>query len=172
MACFHGSNWKRHAHTFCVCLSGNTYEYMCHKWLILTFGRKFKKQVHPPKVGSDQRIYTDVSSGSCFRTYHENHGTAVHRATRSVLRHASKCGKVSNNFWAKLHSSVVSFPKQSRNFLNFKKQKIDPPTPGPKKMHENDPKNSLLRCFFPKASLRCLGSRLGVFREERGLSGR
>ena len=25
---------------------------------------------------------------------------------------------------------------------------------------------------FPKASLRCLGSRLGVFREERGLSGR
>ena len=24
--------------------------------------------------------------------------------------------------------------------------------------------------FFPKASLRCLGSRLGVFREERGLS--
>ena len=26
--------------------------------------------------------------------------------------------------------------------------------------------------FFPKASLRCLGSRLGVFREERGLSGR
>ena len=26
--------------------------------------------------------------------------------------------------------------------------------------------------FFPKASLRCLGSRLGVFREEQGLSGR